>query len=119
MNPKSLATVLGAIVLFQTGWIVGQLAPADAYAQDMPSIPEVEPFYDPPRLYCRTFTVPLKGAGTAFETSDTTTEIGKWIHKEEASYEFFSMDFEVSPKATGYPQGYAQVCLSPRPMGSP
>ncbi|MCB9677021.1 MAG: hypothetical protein H6737_18030 [Alphaproteobacteria bacterium] len=114
MSTKPLAIVLGVLVAFQAGLLVGQLMPTAA-AQETPDEPlPVEPFYDPPRLYCRIFKVPVEGAGSTFETNDRTTEIGKWIEAEEGSYELFTVDFEVGQKPTGFPQGYAQVCLSPR-----
>ena len=58
--------------------------------------------------------MPLEGAPSAIETNDTTTEIGQWLKKEEMSYELFSVDFEIGQKPTGYPEGWAHVCLSPR-----
>ena len=112
MNTKPLLTLLIGLVLFQAGWILGQLNPNDAHAEPPP--PEAAPFYDPPRLYCRPFQVPLKGLSSAFETNDRTTEIGQWIEKEEQSYELFSIDFEIGQKPTGYAEGWVQICLSPR-----
>lgn len=103
-----------SLVLFQTGLLVGRSLAPTALADEPDTPPEVEPFYDPPRLYCRPFRVPLEGAPAAIETNDATTEIGQWLQKEEASYELFSVDFEIGQKATGYPEGWAYVCLSPR-----
>jgi len=112
MSNKPLSLILAILVAFQAGLLVAQTLPT-ASAQEAPA-PEAVPFYDPPRLYCRTFRVPIDGAGSTFETNDRTTEIGKWIEKEEQSYELFTVDFEVGQKATGYAQGFVQVCLSPR-----
>jgi hypothetical protein len=116
MSTRLLGMVLGALILLQLGILVGQTMPP-AWAQDTPSgseAPEGQVFRDPPRLLCKMFTVPLDGAGSMFETNDLNTEIGRWIQSEEDLYDLFSIDFEVGQKATGYPQGYAQVCLSPR-----
>ncbi|MEZ4319465.1 MAG: hypothetical protein R3F61_18260 [Myxococcota bacterium] len=114
MSHKLLAAVLGVLVAFQAGLLIGQLSPV-AHAQETPEdAAPIEPFYDPPRLFCRTFTMPLEGAGSTFETNDRTTEIGKWLEAEQESYELFTIDFEIAQKPTGYPQGYAHVCLSPR-----
>lgn len=111
---KRIATALAFLCVFQAGLLLGRLVPNDAHAEEPQPEQPIVPFYDPPRLYCRLFQVPLEGAGTTFETSDVTTEIGKWVQKEEESYELFTLDFEVGQKSTGYPQGHVQVCLSPR-----
>lgn len=105
---------LVSVILFQAGLLAGRSLGASARAQEPTPPPEAEPFYDPPRLYCRPFRVPLEGAPSAIETNDQTTEIGQWLKKEEMSYELFSIDFEIGQKATGYPEGWAHVCLSPR-----
>ena len=107
---RLLLPALVVVIVLQTGLLLGRSLGAPAHAE----VPVVEPFYEPPRLYCRPFKVPLEGAPAAIETNDTTTEIGQWLQKEEASYELFSVDFEVGTKATGYPQGWAYVCLTPR-----
>lgn len=116
MHSRPLSFVLAALVLFQLGLLVGQLQPAHAEPSTAePAPPSMEPdFYDPPRLYCKPFEVPLEGSRSAIETNDRTTAIGKWLEAEEASYELFSIDFEVGQKPTGYPVGIAYVCLSPR-----
>lgn len=117
---KSVVPLLLALVVFQAGVLLGQSGAFDAVAE--PGIDAVEavetvadaPMYDPPRLFCKPFSVPLEGGGAAIETNDRTTAIGKWLAAEEESYELFSIDFEVAQKATGYPTGVAYVCLSPR-----
>lgn len=129
MKISPLTAVLAAVVLFQAGLLLGQLRPLDARAEPgevVPSAPDPMPpappeasaagdtFYDPPRLYCKPFEVPMSGASAAMETNDATTPIGRWIADEEASYELFSIDFEVGQKPTGYPIGIAWVCLAPR-----
>jgi hypothetical protein len=122
---KSIVSALVAIVAFQTGLLVGQLGPWDAWAEPVESAPAADApvvtgevtgdlLYDPPRLYCKPFTVPLEGAASAIETNDRTTAIGRWVAAEEDLYELFSIDYEVAQKPTGYPTGIAWVCLSPR-----
>lgn len=112
---KNLAIpLLVAVICLQTGILLGRsILTASARAEE-PAPAMDAPFYDPPRLYCRPFQVPLEGAPSAIETNDTTTEIGQWVQKEEASYEVASIDFEIGQKSTGYPQGWAYVCLTPR-----
>lgn len=112
---KSIVPVLLGVVVFQAGVLFGQSGGIDASAEPGDDAPVAEaPMYDPPRLYCKPFGVPLEGGGSAIETNDRTTAIGKWLEAEEASYELFSIDFEVAQKPTGYPTGVAYVCLSPR-----
>lgn len=66
-----------------------------------------------PRLVCRVFTVDLRDPQT-LDTSDGTTEIGQWVASQAAEgLTLYNVDFEVGQKATGYPQGYAYVCLYP------
>ena len=119
MSTRLLGMALGALILLQLGILMGQALPP-AWAQDTPSsdapVPAEEEavFRDPPRLLCKMFNMPLEGAGSMFETNDLNTEIGRWIQSEEDLYDLFSIDFEVGQKPTGYPQGFAQVCLSPR-----
>ena len=112
MKNRALTTLLTILVSLQAGLLLGQLNSGDAHAET-PAAEEV-PFYDPPRLYCRPFEVPLEGARSAMETNDRTTPIGKWVAEQEASYELFSIDFALGQKPTGYPLGMAYVCLSPR-----
>ncbi len=123
MSTRLLGMAFGALILLQLGILVGQAMPP-AWAQDTPTTNgsdaadplagDAEVFRDPPRLLCKMFTVPLQGAGSMFETNDLNTEIGRWIQSEEDLYDLFSIDFEIGQKPTGYAQGYAQVCLSPR-----
>jgi hypothetical protein len=111
MSWKYATPALAALCVFQAGLIFGRFAPLDAHAEE-PAVDQG--FYDPPRLRCRSFPVPVEGAGTLFETNDRTTEIGRWLETEERRYELFSIDFEVGQKPTGYPTAFAWVCLSPR-----
>lgn len=120
MKSRALSIVLGGLVLFQAGLLFGQLH--SARAEPPPPPPETGEgiafddgaFFDPPRLYCRPFEVPLDGARAAMETNDRTTPMGRWIADEEASYLLHTIDFEVGQKPTGYPVGIAYVCLRPR-----
>lgn len=67
-----------------------------------------------PRLACRVFLVDVS-LGYDLETSDRTTEIGQWVgEQEDAGWLLYGVDFEVGQKATGYPQGYVQVCTYPK-----
>jgi len=63
------------------------------------------------QLRCRVFTA-LLGDDSILDTADATTEIGQWI-AEQAGWQLHSVDFEIGQKATGFPQGYRHVCLSP------
>lgn len=65
------------------------------------------------RLRCRTFPVALDGDG--FDTDDGSQPIGAWVLQEERQgWSLHSVQLAVGQKTTGYPQGFQQVCLSPR-----
>ncbi len=101
--------LLGALALFQAGWIAGQLAPV-AHADPLPAEPPEALHHA--GLYCKPFPVQLEGASSAFDTTDRTTAIGRWIAEQEG-YTLASVDFELGRKPTGYPLAYVQVCLAP------
>jgi hypothetical protein len=66
-----------------------------------------------PRDMCRLFVVDLD-KDRSLDTGDRTTEIGKWVgEREDAGWDLQSVDFETGLKATGFPQGWIQVCVSP------
>lgn len=67
-----------------------------------------------PRLRCAMFPTELE-TGKVIETSDRTTEIGQWVAaQEEDDWQLYQVDFETAQKPTGYPQGWVQVCMTPR-----
>jgi hypothetical protein len=62
---------------------------------------------------CHVFKIDTEAAVT-WETTDRTTEIGQWVgEQEDAGWALHHVDFEVGQKATGYPQGYVQICMQP------
>jgi len=73
------------------------------------------------RLVCRTFEVELRGGPAAaegargFDTADTAHPIGAWLHEMgERGWRLASVQLAVGQKPTGFPQGYQQVCVTPR-----
>lgn len=67
----------------------------------------------PARLVCRLFPVALDKPDT-LNTADPTTEAGQWASAQAKSgLQFYSVDFEIGQKGTGYPEGFVQVCLYP------
>jgi hypothetical protein len=73
------------------------------------------------RLVCRTFEVDLRdgpgteGATRGFDTADTAQPIGAWVHEmAERGWRLASVQLTVGQKPTGFPQGYQQVCVTPR-----
>lgn len=67
-----------------------------------------------PRARCRVFRIDSEN-GATWDTSDRTIEIGQWVgEQEDQGWLLHDVDFEVGQKATGYPQGYVQVCMRPR-----
>lgn len=97
--------VLAVVCALQAGFLLGRNGiAATANAQ------EATPRF---ALECRTFAIdPAKDP--LVQTSDKTTEIGKWVADREATgWTFYSLDFEIGQKPTGYPQGWLQVCTAP------
>ncbi len=93
--------LVGALV---AGWIGSNLGQT-AQAQEADA--------DKPRLMCRYFQVDL-ASPPVIETADRTSEVGQWIGaREDEGWILYTVDFETSQKATGYPQGWLQVCLYP------
>ena len=63
------------------------------------------------RLKCRTFPTAI---GAEIDTRDPGSELGTWVLAlEDRGWEVASVDWDVGQKATGFPQGYTQVCLTP------
>jgi len=66
------------------------------------------------RLLCRVFPVELEN-DEGWDSDDPQHPIGAWIHRmDERGWALATVDLTVGQKRTGYPQGYQQVCLSPR-----
>lgn len=64
-----------------------------------------------PRMKCRAFPT---DAGAEIDTRDAATELGRWVMKlEDQGWVVQGIDWEIGQKATGYPQGYTHVCLTP------
>ena len=64
-------------------------------------------------LRCRVFHVDSE-SGATWETTDRTVEVGQWVgEQEDGGWRLHDVDFEMGQKATGYPQGYVQVCVRP------
>lgn len=62
-------------------------------------------------LRCATFPAPLD-PGVEINTDDKTTEVGQWVAARAAEGRALaSIDFEVGTKPTGYPVGFALVCV--------
>lgn len=80
-----------------------------ARADEPAAAPEVRPA----SMRCRIFHVDTESTAT-WETSDRTVEVGQWLgEQEDGGWRLHEVDFEVGQKATGYPQGYVQVCVRP------
>jgi hypothetical protein len=63
------------------------------------------------RLKCRTFPTEI---GAEIDTRDGSSSLGQWvISLEDRGWEVASVDLAVGQKPTGFPQGYAIVCLQP------
>lgn len=91
-----------AMLLLAPRWV------SAARAQEAPPAAEQE---QPLRLLCRIFLLDLDSP-PLLETTDRTTEVGQWVgEQQDAGWQLSGIDFEVGQKATGYPQGYAQVCM--------
>jgi hypothetical protein len=68
-----------------------------------------------PRLLCRIFEAPLTGDAAGWDSADPSHPIGAWIEgMREQGWGIHSVELSVAQKPTGYPQGFQQVCLSPR-----
>jgi hypothetical protein len=64
-----------------------------------------------PRLKCRAFPT---DAGAEVDTRDAASDLGKWVMQhEDQGWVVDAVDWEIGQKATGYPQGYTHVCLTP------
>ena len=101
-----------AFLLFALGFPAYLLGVDRADAQDATTADDGTPVATHGlQLRCRVFSVLLSDAST-FETKDATTEIGQWI-AEQDGWTLHDLDFEVAQKATGFPQGWRQVCLKP------
>ena len=116
MDRSKITTLaLTALCLAQGAWIAATHLLGDARAQD----PAPATLMDPPpaearasSLLCRLFDTGV-ASGSMIESADRTTEVGQWVgEQQDDGWRLFSVDFEVGQKATGYPQGYLQVCLS-------
>jgi hypothetical protein len=72
-----------------------------------------EPTAGRPKLMCRYFSFDLKSP-PSYDTSDRTTEIGQWVGaREDEGWYLYGIDFETAQKPTGFPEGWAQVCMYP------
>ncbi len=108
-------TITGAVVGIGALAFLGPRIPGAAIAQEPVEAQASEPgeVTTPERLLCRIFLIDV-ARGQVVETGDRTTEVGQWVgEQEEEGWRLFGVDFEVGQKATGYPQGYVQVCLQP------
>lgn len=106
MSTRTLTTVsIAGAVAFVAGWLAHDAVPV-ARAQD-----EAPADATSPARLCRTFSVDLDKP-RAIETEDRTSEVGQWV-AEQSGWAVHDIDFEVGQKATGYPQGWVQVCLAP------
>jgi hypothetical protein len=64
-----------------------------------------------PRLKCRAFPTE---AGAEVDTRDAATDLGRWVMQhEDQGWVVHGVEWEIGQKATGYPQGYTHVCLTP------
>lgn len=63
----------------------------------------------PSAMRCARFTAPLSEGHTLDLPGDS--EAGRWVAQQGEGWTFWSVDFEVASKPTGYPQGWVQVCL--------
>ena len=99
-----MAVAVGSIAAMAILWAAR--APQLAEAQELTAPP-------PARWSCRIFPGdPDKDR--LLRTDDGTTEVGQWVREQEtAGWRVVSVDFEVGQKATGYPQAWTQVCMSP------
>lgn len=62
-------------------------------------------------LLCRAFSAPVE-SGARIETSDKTSEAGQWVASEtEKGWRVHSVQLALGQKPTGFPAGFAQVCL--------
>jgi hypothetical protein len=107
MKSWSTSTVVLAVVCaLQAGILLGRDGIASTAIAQEPAAPRFA-------LECRSFAVdPAKDP--LVQTSDKTTEIGKWVSDREAEgWTLYSLDFEIGQKPTGYPQGWLQVCTAP------
>lgn len=106
MRSWSTVTVaLATVCALQAGFIAGRALPAAAYAQEPePAAPSVE---------CRVFATELAQGGFDVDLGDRTEEIGRWVRdRTDSGGIVTTIDFEVGQKATGYPQGWVQVCAT-------
>ena len=100
-----LGTTVAALLVLAGATGVA-LSVGGAHAQD-PTLPQ------PASLRCHIFKIDTE-SGPTWESMDHTTEIGQWVGAQEAEgWQVDDVDFEVGQKATGYPQGYVQICVRP------
>lgn len=63
------------------------------------------------RLKCRAFPV---AADSEIDTREPSSELGQWVlDHEDRGWKVQSVDWEIGQKPTGFPQGWAHVCLTP------
>lgn len=67
----------------------------------------------PTRQVCRLFPVNLE-KDRDIDTGSKTTEVGQWLaDRQKDGLMLYTVDFDAAQKATGYPQGWVQVCVVP------
>ncbi|MEZ4241400.1 MAG: hypothetical protein R3F59_35660 [Myxococcota bacterium] len=91
----TLGVVVGALSAAAVGaWAAGEADPAPLL-----------------RLKCRTFPTDI---GAEVDTRDPQSAVGQWVTGlEDQGWEVANVQWDVGQKATGFPQGYTQVCLVP------
>jgi hypothetical protein len=63
------------------------------------------------RLKCRAFQAALD---SEIDTRDPEAELGQWVlDHEDRGWKVQTVQLEVAQKQTGFPQGWAYVCLAP------
>jgi hypothetical protein len=63
------------------------------------------------RLKCRAFQTALDAE---IDTRDPEAELGQWVlDHEDRGWKVQTVQLEVGQKQTGFPQGWAYVCLRP------
>ena len=96
-----MSTDLRALVLLLSG---AGLALATTEPGEAPPTPR--------RLHCQVFPAPLS---EPFDTRDHSTELGQWVLElESRGWQLHEVDVETGTKPTGFPQGFVQVCMTPR-----
>ena len=72
------------------------------------------PAWSGPRLVCKVFEADLTDEA-GFDSSDAGHPIGAWVTEMEArGWGLHQVQLAVGQKHTGFPQGYQQVCVTPR-----